>query len=72
MTTTTYNTTTVPFLDEYPDGSPQKPPRIDRIAQLCALAVDPNQDTSECARWDLFHELPIDQQIGFRSLPFEE
>src|SRR5215471_14575226 len=39
-------------------GSPQKPSKTDRIAQLCALALDPNQDTAECAWWNLFHEFP--------------
>jgi hypothetical protein len=39
-------------------ATPLEPPRTDRFSQLCALAADPNQDVAECARADLFHELP--------------
>ena len=39
-------------------GSPQNPSKTGRIAQLCALAADPNEDTAECALADLFRETP--------------
>jgi hypothetical protein len=44
--------------------SPPEPPRTDRFSQLCALATDPNEEISECAVSDLFHEFHETEPMG--------
>jgi hypothetical protein len=48
-----------------PDDASLPSPRFN---QLCALAADPNEDTAECARADLFHEF-LKREPGVSQRP---
>jgi hypothetical protein len=49
--------------------APERSDQNNRFIQLWALAADPNEDTAECARADLFHELVI-QDLTSDWIPY--